>query len=752
MGVVGPGFALLVACLSACQSRPDAPFKAGALPLLRSASAGGQSDKPKEPEPPPPPWAEALRAERYQEAERAFQALPEAAQHGAELRFAWARTRLELGQATAALPLLTDLERSLPALSAEVEELRARVLLAAGPKADAAKLLEARGDAASLSIASKAWLEAGDAERALKVAERGLASLGKGRGIKERELSLRYARGLAAEKLGRQALWAGDFRFVALESPLSEEAKSAVARLSALGDKSPLSAADRLTRARALAAAGRVTDLELELSFVEPVASRLTRPGVTSSLRAMALFNARSDYLAAEKLFAKASQLGTEDAAKELFYVARSRLRAQDDKGAEAGFRVVMQRFGTTPWAEQAELSIARIHLAAGAFDKAAAAYAAYSQRRGGQARFFDDAAFERAVALLSAGQPAGALPLLNRLVTRTTDLRFEGQLRELSAVALLIAGKRDEAIAAFKDVVAKFPLSFAALMASSRLRALGSELPAWLEPASAGAAPPPLELKLPADVAILHRLGLDADAAAALVVHERRLSRQHAPRSGEALCELYGLLEVADRRYQLAQDAATRLGLDRAPGPRSRWMWDCVYPRPHADLIGRAERELLLPRGLLWAVMRQESGFRRAVRSPVGAVGLLQLMPSTAERVATELGEKLEPQSLTRAFTNVHLGSSYLRKLIDSFQGNVPLAVAAYNAGPQAVSRWLASGEGLPLDLFVARIPYEETRTYVTRVLSNAARYAYLEGGEGAVQAPALDLPRGVKLPENSY
>jgi soluble lytic murein transglycosylase len=81
-----------------------------------------------------------------------------------------------------------------------------------------------------------------------------------------------------------------------------------------------------------------------------------------------------------------------------------------------------------------------------------------------------------------------------------------------------------------------------------------------------------------------------------------------------------------------------------------------------------------------------------------------------------------------------------------------VPLALAAYNAGPQAVARWLSSGEGLPLDLFVARIPYEETRTYVARVLSNAARYGYLEGGEGAVQAPSLELPKGVKLPENSY
>ena len=758
MGLVGARASGLTAACGAwllascgCQSQPDGPLKATPS-LLRSAAAAASAKVVEPPAEPPPPWAEALRGQRYKEAERAFQALPADAQHSAEVRFAWARTRLELGQAPSALPLLAGLEQSLPVLAPQVGELRGQVLLAAGPPADAAKLLEARGDAQSLASASQAWLEAGDAEHALKLAERGLAGLGKARGAHQREVLLRFARGLAAEKLGRQPLWAGDFRFVAVEAPLSDEAKTAVAKLAQLGDKSPLSPADRLARARALAATGRVTDLESELSFIEPFAGRLTRPGVFASLRGMALFNSRGDYAAAEKLFEKASQLGTEDAAKELFYMARSRSRAQDDRGAEAGYRLVMQRFGTTPWAEQAELSIARIFLAAGSFDKAAAAYARYLQQRGAKARFFDDAAYERAVALLAAGQAVESLPLLNRLVTRTKDVRFEAQLRELVGVALLTTGKREEAIAAFKDVISKFPLTFPALVAGSRLRALGAELPAWLEPPTSGATPPPLELKLPADAALLHRLGLENEAAAALTTQERRLSRGNAPRSGEALCELYGLLEVADRRYAVGQDAATRAGLDRAPGPRSRWMWDCVYPRPYADVVTRAERERLLPRGLLWAVMRQESGFRPAVRSPVGAIGLLQLMPATADRVADELGEKVEPQALTHAHANVRLGSAYLRRLIDGFQGNVPLALAAYNAGPQAVSRWLVGGEALPLDLFVARIPYEETRGYVARVLSNLARYAYLEGGEGGVQAPALELPQGVKLPEGSY
>src|SRR5258706_8318460 len=130
MGLVGRAW-WLWAALSACQSQPDGPSKATPS-LLRSASSGApqSSSQPLLPEPPPAPWAEALRGERYQEAERAFQALPSEAQHGAEVRFAWARTRLELGQAASALPLLAGLEQSLPVLAAQVQELRAQVLLA----------------------------------------------------------------------------------------------------------------------------------------------------------------------------------------------------------------------------------------------------------------------------------------------------------------------------------------------------------------------------------------------------------------------------------------------------------------------------------------------------------------------------------------------------------------------------------------------------------------------------------------------
>jgi soluble lytic murein transglycosylase len=158
------------------------------------------------------------------------------------------------------------------------------------------------------------------------------------------------------------------------------------------------------------------------------------------------------------------------------------------------------------------------------------------------------------------------------------------------------------------------------------------------------------------------------------------------------------------------------------------------------------------LPAELVYAIMRQESAFRPAVASPAGAVGLMQLMESTAESLAKEIGTEFAPERLTSPPYNLELATRYLRKLLDMFGGNVALAAASYNAGPQAVSRWLESGETLPLDLFVARIPYDETREYVERVVGNMARYAYLSGGDSAVPKLALEIDKGLRAPPDAY
>jgi len=89
---------------------------------------------------------------------------------------------------------------------------------------------------------------------------------------------------------------------------------------------------------------------------------------------------------------------------------------------------------------------------------------------------------------------------------------------------------------------------------------------------------------------------------------------------------------------------------------------------------------------------------------------------------------------------------------MLRTFDGSVPLAVASYNAGPTAVSRWVETAKELDADLFVARIPYEETRNYTMRVMGNLARYQWLAGGDAAVQALALELPRAARAGDDDY
>jgi soluble lytic murein transglycosylase len=100
----------------------------------------------------------------------------------------------------------------------------------------------------------------------------------------------------------------------------------------------------------------------------------------------------------------------------------------------------------------------------------------------------------------------------------------------------------------------------------------------------------------------------------------------------------------------------------------------------------------------------------------------------------------------------NLQLGSFYLEKMLGRFSGSVPLAVAAYNGGPQAVSRWVENARELEADVFVARIPFEETRNYTMRVVSNLLRYQWLAGGDAAVTTLPLLLPKETSVGDDDY
>jgi soluble lytic murein transglycosylase len=126
---------------------------------------------------------------------------------------------------------------------------------------------------------------------------------------------------------------------------------------------------------------------------------------------------------------------------------------------------------------------------------------------------------------------------------------------------------------------------------------------------------------------------------------------------------------------------------------------------------------------------MREESRFAPEARSVAGALGLLQLMPQTASRMSAHAHVSLKhSEDLYDIKTNVFIGTYYLKSLINHFD-SVPLAIAAYNAGEEAVKDWLTAGRYKSADEFIEDIPYDETRNYVKKVITSYFEYMRQNG-----------------------
>ena len=176
---------------------------------------------------------------------------------------------------------------------------------------------------------------------------------------------------------------------------------------------------------------------------------------------------------------------------------------------------------------------------------------------------------------------------------------------------------------------------------------------------------------------------------------------------------------------------------LARGLDPARRALWTHAWPRAFEPEVEAASSAAGIPSALLLAVMREESGFRPKVLSSVGARGLVQIMPDTGAGLARLLSWPVfDPDQLFDPADNLTLGARYLRNLLDLFDGRAASAVAAYNAGENAVARWLKQQGGLEEDEWVEAIPYDQTRAYVRRVLRSLHVYRSLYGDEPGAAA----------------
>lgn len=171
---------------------------------------------------------------------------------------------------------------------------------------------------------------------------------------------------------------------------------------------------------------------------------------------------------------------------------------------------------------------------------------------------------------------------------------------------------------------------------------------------------------------------------------------------------------------------------------------YEARFPLLHAEAVAQSARTAGLPTHWVYGLIRAESAWNAHARSPVGARGLMQLMPGTAAAVAKSLGVRAEP--LSDPAHNIRLGTTYLGRRVKDLDGNAVLATGAYNAGIGAVKRWLA-GPLPPWDLWIETVPYKETREYIARVLAFAVLYDWrIDGSPGRLSAliPGLEHPPG--------
>ncbi len=178
-------------------------------------------------------------------------------------------------------------------------------------------------------------------------------------------------------------------------------------------------------------------------------------------------------------------------------------------------------------------------------------------------------------------------------------------------------------------------------------------------------------------------------------------------------------------------------------------------FPTPHRNAVVRQAQAIGLDPAYVYGLIRQESRFITDARSHVGASGLMQVMPATARWTAKKIGlTGFQANDINQLDTNIAIGTGYLKLVLDDFEGSLPLAAAAYNAGPGRARRWRAPTDGtgpvLEGAIWAENIPFTETRDYVQRVLSNTTNYAALLSGQPQSLKARLGQvgPRGANAP----
>lgn len=627
---------------------------------------------------------------------------------------------LRSGKPDEAAPFLAEAEQNLPLVADyaalyQVEALRKRKRYAeavAKASAMARRFPSSQLLRRSEKLAADALFDAGDYTGALK------AYLG---------FAERYASGSDSidalfqaarcrEETGDKGGAAQAYRAIWLNNPASPQAKRSeeqLKRLEQAGIKGKLPTAEELLR--------RATSLYSQAEFGAAVQTLQSIPRNDQPAAFVARVDLKSgmahyrlrNWSQAEKSLSRAAASAIAGIRSEARFWLAKTLERQDQR--EQAFAIYMELAGEGKkqlFADDALMEAAGLRRNQGRYAEAATLFAGVAKGRP-DSRFAPRAAWEAAWCRYLAGDYGAAAESFRGMLK---DENFREKALYWLARTLENSGST-EAATWYRTLLEEYPAGFYATwyrdqrgIQDGRV-GLGQRNVLDELPLLPGFERPRL----------LASLGLAEEARAemAILIKKNSDSKKLFP----GLARLY--LEMGEYGSAIALFLQNRpLRWERETLP----LWSAGYPLAYGALVGRYAAANSLPESLIYAVIRAESGFSAAIRSPAGAIGLMQLMSSTARQAARDTGT-FDPQRLTVPDFNIMLGARHLRELLDGYGGDVTYAVAAYNAGSAAVGRWRNSLKGLRKDEFIESIPYQETRDYVKKVYASAATYRQLYG-----------------------
>ncbi len=356
---------------------------------------------------------------------------------------------------------------------------------------------------------------------------------------------------------------------------------------------------------------------------------------------------------------------------------------------------------------------------------------------------------FRLALLRMGRGDWAGASAPLEasvRLRPRETDYRAAGRAGYFLGRALLATGDRAKAIDRFTAVIVDNPLSYYMALAHARLAELDpQQADKALKQATSRVDAPPTVPDHPSLHAPGFARGLellrqgDTDNARTEFTALGMIGPNAPPGLQWAVATLYGKVGAMVMAFAIPRGKLFDW-LEHYPVGAWRSSWEIAYPRPYLATVTAEAKKNGIPSSLAYAIMREESSFDPSAVSSAPAYGLMQFTLGTGTFIGKKLGLAINDVALKTPAVNIALGCRYLAILRGNYPVCPALAIPSYNAGPGNTRRWLKERPIEDFDLFVERIPLDETRDYTKRVLKSYAAYLFLY--ENDQLAEALRLP----------